>query len=126
MSDKIRELQYYSEANSKEILKLIEKIAELKDQFNEHLHGEYRLREVLRELGDKLIGWQSEKQTDYDKKCFATSLKYTLEKLEGKTEKKCSECIYSNGSNRCWATKGFFDPTSPLCDFISKKASEEK
>ena len=41
------------------------------------------LKVVLRELGNKLVGWQKEKQTDYDKKCFATSLQHTIDKLSG-------------------------------------------
>ena len=36
------------------IEKLWTSYGELKDQFNEHLHGEYRLREVLRELGGEV------------------------------------------------------------------------
>ena len=44
------------------------------------------IEEVLQDLGDKLIGWQKEKQTDYDKKMFAKSLQHTIDKLGGEIE----------------------------------------
>jgi len=45
-----------------------------------------KLESVLKELGEKLIRWQYEQQTNYDKKCFATSLRNTLNKLSGEKD----------------------------------------
>ena len=61
------------------------------DRINEHI----LLEEVLRDLGYKLIGWQKEKQTDYDKKCFAESLQYTLKKLDGKKKVEKTDALDS-------------------------------
>ena len=46
------------------------------------------LKLVLKELGEKLIGWQYEKQTTYDKECLATSLRNTFNKLSSEARSK--------------------------------------
>ena len=105
LQEKISELEKLVKAGIKDRDILNDRIAELKDRLDqkdkyyniEHnpaMENDFKWKvgiidriingeEVLRELGDKLVGWQKEKQTDYDKRCFAKSLKNTLAKLNG-------------------------------------------
>lgn len=69
---------------------------ELKEQFEEHLHGEYILREVLRELYNNLIGYYS-----LENKNLSLLLKTSLEKLDGAGSARQTE------DNKCKEITGF-------------------
>jgi len=81
-----KEIKELKEHNHKGIENSIDDILVLIDK------RQTNIEEVLRDLGEKLVGWQKEKQTDYDKEYFAKSLQHTIDKLGGgKTVSKDNE-----------------------------------
>jgi len=146
---RISELEKSNKTPWEWVLELKKEIAELKEQLQEidERHktwwvdladivrkGVPNIKEVLREFIDAVgvdcyryeFDGETNKEVAEEQIKFQDHLLAKLEVGSARQTVKCTDCVYANGQNKCWATKGFFDPTDTRCCFTPKETEKKE